>query len=628
MNLKRWLATFASRPAHYTQIDQLAWLLCGWAIFYAALLLLLPRLPAVWQTGIEYVPIVAMFGNSIILLAARHQADPDHRPAYRLACLALLLTQVLNIFAILGDVEAFRSSEPPAVAGGFVLYVLVYISLIFSIGLFVPFWRFPRIPVLRITLDAALVMVLSDVLLRLLLPSLVPTWQWNGPLLATAFRLETTLGLFFWYTRLFFRFGRASVVPVRLWLLGFSCLLINDLIVLWSTFLLQSEQNLVRAAVPFWMLNQTLWALALYRNRQTPLLWVAEPPPEPAPAYPPLRHQIVRLVVTLTVLVVVVGSGPALISMVWFFCAILSRELLALFERERAVETQRAARASLAETNHELSEANAELRRIEEQLLLANERLRQLSDSQATQLQLRQIRAAEIAHDTGNLLQPARLTLALIEQELDSLAGTAADELRGHVRTMEEHVLMSENLIRTIVAAARLDAGVLRLNLSRVAVDALLVRVVRYQQSRELRPPVEIQLHVMANLPPVRGDNDLLMRSVLNLVGNAVKYTGAAREDGSGRVIVAAQVVDAHVQIVVRDNGPGIAPEVLQRLGQPFVRGVDELTAPAGFGLGLAFARGVIEQHPGATFLLSSTPGEGTTVTIFLEAVTSQPRRI
>ncbi len=618
MNLtQRWLATFPQRPT-YTLFDRFAWLLCGWVVVYVCLLHVFdPRIP-VFDASIYYAPMVLLLGNSVLLIATRQQAQRHQDRHYGWACTALLVVQILNILTILFTLQPYQFGETLSVGLGFGSYVLVYLALICSIGFFVPFWRFPPILVLRITLDTAILMAMLDVGLRFLLPTLIPTWQWTPPLLACVFRLESTIGLVFWYSRLFARFGNPRAVPLRLWMLGFGCLVVNDVLVVWATFQATHYLELVRTAIPFWMLNQTLWTLALYRTRQTPLHWQDTAASPPSRSTLPLWQQIMRHIVAWTTLAIVIATGPALTSVLWFFCALVSRELLTLCERERVITAERQARETLAARHQEVLQINAALRRAEQAVFAANAQLQHLSALQAEQLEQRQIRAAEVAHDMGNLLQPARVTLALIEELMDTLNPADAALLRPYLATMEENVLMSENLLKTIVAAARLDAGGLTLNLSCIALDTLLMRVVQYQQARDLRPPVQIHVDLPRALPPVVGDADLLMRALLNVVGNAVKYTAGAHPDGTGLVTITARATDQHVELQVRDNGTGIDPAVQARLGQSFMRGVDDARAPAGFGLGLAFSRGVIEHHPGGALTLQSGVGAGTTVTIIL----------
>jgi PAS domain S-box-containing protein len=123
----------------------------------------------------------------------------------------------------------------------------------------------------------------------------------------------------------------------------------------------------------------------------------------------------------------------------------------------------------------------------------------------------------------------------------------------------------------------------------------------------------------------VRADREKLQQILLNLLGNAVKFT-AARDGAAGRIEVACTVEDdrrdgapgGRVRLHVRDTGEGIAPEQLERVFEPFVQVDQRLTRPhAGVGLGLAISRD-LARGMGGDLTAESTPGVGSTFTLTL----------
>ena len=118
----------------------------------------------------------------------------------------------------------------------------------------------------------------------------------------------------------------------------------------------------------------------------------------------------------------------------------------------------------------------------------------------------------------------------------------------------------------------------------------------------------------------VDGDEDLLHRVVANLVLNAVQVAnGPARVTVSVASVTAAEIphgtnMEHAVRLQVRDGGPGIPEDIRERLFDPFVSG-----RPGGSGLGLAIVQRAVQAHHGLV-LVDSTPGAGTTFTIFLPA--------
>ncbi len=125
----------------------------------------------------------------------------------------------------------------------------------------------------------------------------------------------------------------------------------------------------------------------------------------------------------------------------------------------------------------------------------------------------------------------------------------------------------------------------------------------------------------------VRADREKLQQIRLNLLGNAVKFTGA-RDGAAGRVPVSCTVEDAaadgtagaRVALPVRDTGEGIGAEQLSRIFEPFVQVDQRLTRPhTGVGLGLAISR-ELARGMGGDLTAESTPGVGSTFTLTLPA--------
>jgi len=115
---------------------------------------------------------------------------------------------------------------------------------------------------------------------------------------------------------------------------------------------------------------------------------------------------------------------------------------------------------------------------------------------------------------------------------------------------------------------------------------------------------------------PFLGDRDMLERVVINLVGNAVKFTPA-----DGRVGVRLLIDPDHAVIEVSDTGIGIPQDEQERLFSRFFRSsLAQQQAIPGSGLGLSIAHSIIEQHGGA-MSVESEPGVGTTFRVSLPLI-------
>jgi signal transduction histidine kinase len=114
---------------------------------------------------------------------------------------------------------------------------------------------------------------------------------------------------------------------------------------------------------------------------------------------------------------------------------------------------------------------------------------------------------------------------------------------------------------------------------------------------------------------PVRGDRDALEQALINLIGNAIKYSG------EGRVIeVCVRGAGGGVEVVVRDHGMGIHPREHARIFDAYYRAPESHNGRTpGTGLGLSIVRHVAEGH-GGRVSVESAPGRGAEFTVWLPA--------
>lgn len=101
----------------------------------------------------------------------------------------------------------------------------------------------------------------------------------------------------------------------------------------------------------------------------------------------------------------------------------------------------------------------------------------------------------------------------------------------------------------------------------------------------------------------IEGDPDLLFQTISNLLDNAVKFTPEG-----GRISISADTDDGAVSIRLVDTGPGVAAELLEKVGERFFRAPEAAAIP-GFGLGLAFVHAVAAGHNSSIELANTSPG-------------------
>jgi signal transduction histidine kinase len=134
---------------------------------------------------------------------------------------------------------------------------------------------------------------------------------------------------------------------------------------------------------------------------------------------------------------------------------------------------------------------------------------------------------------------------------------------------------------------------------------------------------VEIRTLLAPNLPPIEGNANQLEQILINLLSNAVDAISSARPDGRGRIDVSTRFEQNQVWLEVRDDGPGLAQEGLQRIFDPFFTTKEE---GKGTGLGLAVTYAIVQEH-GGHIAAANHPGGGAVFTVRFPAMARLPRR-
>jgi two-component system, OmpR family, sensor kinase len=196
----------------------------------------------------------------------------------------------------------------------------------------------------------------------------------------------------------------------------------------------------------------------------------------------------------------------------------------------------------------------------------------------------------DVSHELRSPLARLRIALALAERAEPEQRQALWPRLTRECDRLED-------LISEILALARVDAE--QALVEPIDVNALLGSVRKDAQLSA--PEQEIRLEAAPGLT-LQGWPTLVERAVDNLVRNALRF------NPSGKPIeISARLEQQRVLITVRDHGPGVAPEYLAQLGEPFFRAPGQDSA--GHGLGLAIARRAAERHGGSLILSNHAQG-------------------
>jgi signal transduction histidine kinase len=234
----------------------------------------------------------------------------------------------------------------------------------------------------------------------------------------------------------------------------------------------------------------------------------------------------------------------------------------------------------------------------------------------------RQLAAADRAKSdflsrmSHELRTPLNAVIGFAEiMEMDPQTSPRQQERVRHILKGGRHLL---GMINEVLDIARIEAGRLSLSPEPVAVDEVLPEVLDLVHQLATQRDIGLALH--ATPSPglhVRADRQRLKQVLLNLLTNAVKYN----HDG-GRVSLSyAEHIDGRIRITVRDTGPGIPADKLDRLFTPFDRLGAELSGVEGTGLGLAITKRLVEAM-GGTVGVESTVDAGSAFWVELPRVT------
>jgi two-component system sensor histidine kinase CpxA len=208
----------------------------------------------------------------------------------------------------------------------------------------------------------------------------------------------------------------------------------------------------------------------------------------------------------------------------------------------------------------------------------------------------------DVAHELGSPLARLQFGLGALEQRV-------AGEGKKRVQDVMEDVDHLSRLVNELLAFSRADIKSNTVQLTRVA----LLPLARTAVERERTTPADIRIDIDAGIH-VQASAELLTRALANLVRNAQTYAA-----GDGSIRITADDRADQVALTVRDNGPGVPEDLLDRLFEPFFRPETSRDRDSGgVGLGLAIVKTCVETCQGTVSAANLQP-RGFAVTITLQ---------
>ena len=210
-----------------------------------------------------------------------------------------------------------------------------------------------------------------------------------------------------------------------------------------------------------------------------------------------------------------------------------------------------------------------------------------------------------LANMSHELRTPLNAILGYAELILDNIYGDVPDKIREVLERLDKNGRHLLNLINDVLDLSKIEAGQLVLSLDEYSMEDVIQTVITAVESLAAEKNLKLKVMVPADLKIGKGDQQRIAQVLLNLVGNAIKFTE------HGEVKVEVGVSDETFFISVSDTGPGISKPDQKKIFEEFQQADGSSTREkGGTGLGLSIAKKIVEMHGGQIWV-ESTPGKG-----------------
>jgi signal transduction histidine kinase len=241
-------------------------------------------------------------------------------------------------------------------------------------------------------------------------------------------------------------------------------------------------------------------------------------------------------------------------------------------------------------------------------LAIQNARLFREIEEKGYQLEIASKHKSQfLANMSHELRTPLNAILGYTELIMDDIYGEVPEKIRevlDRVQQSGRHLL---GLINDVLDISKMEAGQLTLSVNDYSMKEVVQTVVAAVESLAAEKRLALNVQVPDDLPMGKGDDRRIAQVLLNLVGNAIKFTEV------GEVRVKAAAADGSFTVSVSDTGPGISEADQQKIFEEFQQ-VDTSSTrqKGGTGLGLSIAKRIVEMHGGRIWVESSL-GKGST---------------
>jgi len=256
-------------------------------------------------------------------------------------------------------------------------------------------------------------------------------------------------------------------------------------------------------------------------------------------------------------------------------------------------------------------------------LAIQNARLFREIEEKGRQLEIAsQHKSQFLANMSHELRTPLNAILGYAELLVDGIYGEISEKARGVLERIQSNGKHLLSLINDVLDLSKIEAGQLALTIEDYAMSAIVHSVVSATESLAAAKGLALAATVPKDLPLGRGDERRLTQVLLNLVGNAIKFTD------KGSVGIDVKAANGGFDLAVSDTGPGIAEMDQVRIFEEFQQVDNSNTRrKGGTGLGLAISKRIIEMH-GGKITVNSVPGKGSTFRVVIPVRFGEEREV
>ncbi|HYI29729.1 MAG TPA: GAF domain-containing protein, partial [Bradyrhizobium sp.] len=258
-----------------------------------------------------------------------------------------------------------------------------------------------------------------------------------------------------------------------------------------------------------------------------------------------------------------------------------------------------------------------------DQAVIAIENVRLFDEIQDKSRQLAeasQHKSQFLANMSHELRTPLNAIIGYTELMIDGIYGETPDKALTVLKRVESNGRHLLGLINDVLDFSKIEAGQLKLALSDYSMKDVVYNVYSAVEPLAAKKSLKFKVDVPPDMPPGHGDERKLTQVLLNLVGNAIKFTDA------GEVVIKVAPANGTFSVAVHDTGPGIDPANQEKLFEEFQQADNSITkVKGGTGLGLAIARRIIELHGGRLWV-DSSPGQGSVFTFEIPSIVEPAR--